>query len=75
MSQANTWVDKDWRKLLVSSYLIVIDPKLFFRLASLQMTSMLMTSLFPVPTPTLIRWLTPFLPIHQILRSWQMSEV
>ena len=36
---------------------------------------MLMISLFPVPTPTFIRWLKPFLPIHQILRSGQMSGV
>ena len=35
---------------------------------------MQMTSLFPVPTPTLIRWLRPLPPIHQILRSRQMSE-
>ena len=34
---------------------------------------MMMTSLYPVPTLTLIRWLRPFLPIHQILRSGQMS--
>ena len=34
-----------------------------------------MNSLFPVPTPTLIRCLRPFLPILQILRSGQISEV
>ena len=38
-------------------------------------TPMLMTALFPVPTPTLIRWLRTLLPIHQILKSGEMSGV
>ena len=36
---------------------------------------MMMISLFPVRTRTLIRWLRPFLPTHQLLRSRQISEV
>ena len=36
---------------------------------------MLMTSLFLVPTLTLIRWLRPFLLTHQLLKNGQMSEV
>ena len=36
---------------------------------------MRMTSLFSIPTPMLIRWLRVLLPIHQILRSGQISEV
>ena len=36
---------------------------------------MLMTSLFPIPTQTVIRWLRPFLLSRKILKSRQMSEV
>ena len=39
------------------------------------LTPILMTSLFPVQAPTLIRWLRSLLSTHQILRSWQMSKV
>ena len=37
--------------------------------------TMLMTSLFPLPTQTLFRWLRLFLPTHKILRGGKMSGV
>ena len=49
-------------------------------LHSLNMTTfsvnlMQITSLLPVPTPTLLRWLKLLPPMHQILKSGRMSEV
>ena len=57
--------------LLYSTSLSSHSPNLtIFSLAP-----MLMTSLFPVPTPILIRWPRPFLSTHQILMSGQMSVI
>ena len=56
------------------SYLTSSSPY-SLNLTTFSPAPMLMTSLFPVPTPILIRRLRPFLSTDQILRSGQMSGV